>query len=101
MGFGPTSNNIWMGLAYSAGKDISPQISIANATNGMGYTSAYLPLDTGSTPQNWTAEPTNVMRWRGYYCVPASGAQQYSPMWYTVADMHNYIDELAVKFGIL
>jgi len=101
MGFGPTSNNIWMGLAYSAGKDISPQISMLNATTNMGYTSVYMPLDAGSTPQNWVAEPTNIMRWRGYYCVPASGGQQYSPMWYTVADMHNYIDELGVKFGIL
>jgi len=102
MSFGPTSNNIWMGSIYAAGgMNNKPQISIVNATTGAGFRNAYLPLNTGSTPQTSAGDRTMPMRWRGYYCTPIGAGTLHSPMWYTVDDMHNYVDEMAVKFGIL
>ena len=98
--FGPTANGIIGGPYYgpNAGH-YAFYGSIANTINGKGYYAAYF---AGTEQQKWAsgASTTYWIRWREGY-IHMNYGQHYGPVYYKEADVHNYMDEMAVFYGIL
>ena len=97
---GPTANNIyggpWAGQSgYAQGQ---PWIaSLHNLSTGRGLNR--ITLEGIPTDINGTSS-MKAFRWRGLY-VFANYSDVYGNRYYAEADMHNYIDEMAVYHGIL
>ena len=98
--FGPTANGIIGGPYYGPNAGHYAWYgSIANTNNGKGYYAAYF---AGSQQHKWAggASTTYWIRWREGY-IHMNYGQHYGPVYYKEADIHNYLDEMAVFYGIL
>jgi len=97
---GPTANNIYGGpwAGQSGYSQAAPWIgSIANLSTGRALnrlTMEGIPTDLNG------ASSMKAFRWRGGYAF-ANYSDVYGNRYYSEADMHNYIDEMAVHHGIL
>lgn len=98
--FGPTANNIIGGPYYGPNAGHYAWYgSIANTNNGKGYYAAYF---AGSQQHKWAGGASTLywIRWREGY-IHMNYGQHYGPVYYKEADIHNYLDEMAVFYGIL
>ena len=98
--FGPTANGMIGGPYYGPNAGHYAWYgSIANTNNGKGYYAAYF---AGSQQHKWAggASTTYWIRWREGY-IHMNYGQHYGPVYYKEADIHNYLDEMAVFYGIL
>jgi len=94
---GPTSNNIYGGpFSVLTGK---PWIgSIANTSTGRGIARAVFQ---NPTPMYNAASTIKAFRWRSSYLFGSYG-EEFGPVGpFSETDLHNYLDEMAVYYGIL
>ena len=103
---GPTSNNIWWGTTWTNNTGAASNMtgamgSIVNATTGMGIQKAMAPIPSTYGPRSTDYNRAMPFRWRGYYCMATTQGNYNGPQFYTVDSMHSFVDEMAVKFGIL
>ena len=98
--FGPTDNNIIGGPFY--GPQVNSQSwygSLLNTNNGKGYYNVF--FEGARIPQMAGGASTfYFIRWREGY-IHMNYGQHYGPVYYKEADIHNYLDEMAVFYGIL
>jgi len=98
---GPTDNGIIGGPFYGprhAGESLWYG-SLMNQNNGKGYYSVF--FQGAALPQSPIGASTfYAIRWREGY-IHMNYGQHYGPVYYKEADMHNYMDEMAVFYGIL
>ena len=96
---GPTANNIYGGpFAGRSGDPYMPwQGSIANTSTGRSVTQAVFESPTPMYNANSTIK---AIRWRSSY-VFSSYNEDWGPQIYSETDLHNYLDEMAVFYGVL
>jgi len=97
---GPTANNIYGGPF--AGRSGNPQGhpwvgSIANTSTGRSITRAIFENPTSMYNATSTIK---AFRWRSSYVFGAY-SEEWGPTIYSETDLHNYLDEMAVYYGIL
>ena len=97
---GPTANGIIGGPFY--GPQVNTQAwygSLLNQNNGKGYYQLF--FEGARIPQMaGGASSFYFIRWREGY-IHMNWGQHYGPVYYKEADLHNYLDEVAVFYGIL
>ena len=97
---GPTANGIIGGPYYGPGGGTYAWYGdLHNTNNGKGYYGVYFE---GTIAATWAggASTTYFIRWREGY-IHMNWGQHYGPVYYKEADMHSYLDEMAVFYGIL
>ena len=105
--FGPTSNNIIGGIyanhsgSSSGNNAYSAYGCLANLTTGktLNYINYGNPITNGC-PFN-TGYQFIVVENRGKYVVSAYSGNMYGPTLFDVDELHNFLDEMAVFYGIL
>ena len=99
-GIGPTANGIIGGPFYGPTTGHGTWYGdLHNTNNGKGYYGVYF---SGTQQHKWAsgASTTYWVRWREQYLHHNYG-QHYGPVAYKETDMHSYLDEMAVFYGIL
>ena len=97
---GPTANGIIGGPYYGPQANIQNWYGpLWNTNNGKGYYNVF--YEGASLPEMaGGASSMYIIRWREGY-IHMNWGQHYGPVYYKEADMHNYLDEMAVYYGIL
>ena len=97
---GPTANGIIGGPYYGPGAGTYAWSGpLWNTNNGKGYYQVYYE---GTIAAGWAGGASSVyfIRWREQY-IHMNYGQHYGPVAYKETDMHSYLDEMAVFYGIL